>query len=164
MKQITAGRLFLLAGIIAFISGCSSSKQISTSATPLEITRAINNDQWMFNATYVLPAYGSSRDVIGSYYVKCNSHDLIVALPYFGRLTSPSGNYNGNPLDFHSANFKLSKEERQNGEWRITIEAPNPEVQSMTFSFYDNGTAQLSVVMTSRTAISFNGNLRPLQS
>jgi len=166
MNKIASSRLILFASLLSliFIFSCSSSRQISSTTTPLQLTQAINNDQWIFSADYALPAYGRSRNLTGSNFVKCNKHELTVALPYFGQQTSPSGSYGGNPLDFYSTDFKFSKENMQNRSWSVTIESPNPEVRSMVFSFYDNGTAQLSVVMTNRSAISFNGKVMPLQS
>lgn len=162
MKTI-ASRSLILFGIttMLFLFSCSSGKQISSSATPIQITQAINNDEWMFSANYALPTYGRSRNVSGNYFVKCNKNELTVDLPYYGRLNSPAGAYSGNPLDFHSTNFKLNKDNLQNGKWTVTIESPNPEVQSMTFTFFDNGTAQLNVVMTSRSGIGFTGKVMP---
>src|SRR5258708_4107035 len=112
MKQITSSRLLIFIAIISitFFAGCSSGKQVSSAATPLQLTQAINNDQWIFSADYALPLYGRSRNLTGTNFVKCNKHELTVDLPYFGQLTSPAGAYGGNPLDFYSADFKLSKE------------------------------------------------------
>jgi hypothetical protein len=161
MKQLSSSRLLFFAAIIFSFSffGCSSGRQISSETNPLELAQAINNDQWVFTPTHTIPTYGRSRDVNGAYFVKCNRRELTVALPYYGRLTSPAGVFSGNPLDFYSGNFKLYKENFENSRWSVTIESPNPEVRSMVFTFYDNGTAQLSVVMTNRSGISFTGTV-----
>jgi hypothetical protein len=163
MKQLKSRRLLMFIGIatLTFLVSCSSGKQVSSSATPLQLAQAINNDQWIFSADYALPVYGRSRNLSGGYFVKCNNHELTVALPYYGQLTSPAGAYGSNPLDFHSADFKLSKENTKISRWDVTIESPNPEVRSMVFSFYDNGSAQLNVVMTNRSAINFRGTVSP---
>jgi hypothetical protein len=163
MKQSTGPRLLMFIGIVAitFFGGCSSGNQVSSTATPLQLTQAIDNDQWIFSADHASPVYGRSRNLSGSYFVKCNKHELTVALPYYGQLTSTAGAYGGNPLDFSSAEFKLSKENAHNSRWTVTIESPNPEVRSMVFSFYDNGNAQLNVIMTNRSGISFTGKVYP---
>ena len=67
----------------------------------------------------------------------------------------------GNPLDFRSTNFKIEKQEKKAGEWIVTISRPDAEVQSMLFTFFDNGTAQANIVMTNRTGINFSGKVAP---
>ena len=114
---------------------CSPAKQISAPATQEEITQAINNDHWNFTADYAMPSYGRSRSLTSGYTVTCRKDSLNVALPYFGRLNSPAGALNGNPLEFQSTDFKLTKENKKGGGWIVTIKSANPEVQSMVFTF-----------------------------
>ena len=165
MKRIIISRFLIipvfLSAIIVF-NACSSAKEITT-ATPEQITRAINSDQWRFSADFVNPTYGRSRNLTSEYFVTANNGKLAVALPYFGKLNSPAGAMNGNPLDFESTSFNLSKETRNDGGWVITIKSPNPEVQSMVFTFFDNGSAQLNITMSNRSAISYSGTVAPVQ-
>ena len=156
LKSLTG----LVVASILFIT-CSSEKQIDSSFTQDEITRAINNSRWTFSANSASPSYGSYRNLTGGYFVKCQNDTLIVALPYYGKLNSAAGALEGNPLDFKSTNFTLSKQDKKPGEWMVTINRPDQEVQSMTFTFFDNGSAQLNVTMTNRTSISFSGNVTP---
>ena len=146
---------------IVIINACSSGREITT-ATPQEITQGINNDQWKFFATFVSPSYGSSRSLTSEYFVSTANNKLVVALPYYGKLNSSAGAMEGNPLDFESTSFNLTKETRSDGGWFVTIKNPDPEVQSMTFTFFDNGSAQLSITMTNRTAISYTGRVAPV--
>ena len=166
MKRIINLQLLIipicLTAIVLF-NGCSSAKEI-TKATPEEITHAVNNGQWKFTADHVSPAYGSSKNLTSDYFVNANNNKLVVALPYYGRLNSASGAMNGNPLDFESTSFNLTKENRRDGGWLVTIKDPNPEVQSMIFTFYDNGNAQLNITMTNRSAISYSGKVMPFCS
>jgi hypothetical protein len=164
MKQTINHRLFVLASclsIIILFNACSSAKEIISVATPEEITQAINNDHWKFSPNYVTPSYGSSRNLTSEYFVTTNNNKLVVALPYFGKLNSPAGAMNGNPLDFTSTNFNLTKETNSKGGWTVTIKNPDTEVQSMVFTFYDNGSAQLMITMTNRTGISYSGSVAP---
>ena len=140
---------------------CSSERQIDSSFTQDEITQAINNSRWAFSAISASPSYGSYRNLTGGYFVKCQNDTLMVALPYFGRLNSAAGAHDGNPLDFKSTNFTLTKQDKKPGEWLVTINRPDQEVQSMIFTFFDNGSAQLNIVMTNRSAISFSGKVAP---
>ena len=164
MKRIINHKLLIIPACLSIILfyGCSSAKEITSIATPEEITQAINNDHWKFSPTYVTPSYGRSRNLTSEYFVSTNNNNLVVALPYFGKFNSAAGAMNGNPLDFTSAKFDLSKENKSNGGWTVTIKNPDPEVQSMLFTFYDNGSAQLMITMTNRTGISYSGTVAPL--
>lgn len=164
MRRIINNKIFFLPVCFAAIviaHACSSGREI-TKATPQEITQAISNNQWKFVATYVTPSYGSSRNLTSEYSVSAANNKLVVALPYFGKLNSSAGALEGNPLDFTSTSFNISKETRSEGGWIVTIKNPDPEVQSMTFTFFDNGSAQLSIIMANRTGISYTGRVSPV--
>jgi len=167
MKQIKNKQLMLLTGcfLMLFVFIASSFiRQEPSPAAQDEIAQAINNDRWDFTADYAQPSYGRSRNITGTYYVKCRKDTLLVALPYYGKLNSPAGANNENPLDFKSTDFKLTKEVRKKGGWLVTIKQPNSEVQSMDFTFFDNGSAQATFTMTNRSGISFSGKVAPAKS
>lgn len=161
MKQIINYKISIpfCFSIVVLFNACSSPKQM-TNASPEEITRAINNDNWKFSANYATPNYGRSRNLTSEYIVTLANGKLTTGLPYYGKLNSAAGAMNGNPLDFVSTNFNLTKDTK-NGGWTVTIKNPNTEVESMIFTFYDNGTAQLIVSMTNRTGISYSGRVMP---
>jgi len=166
MRQVKNKQLILLTScflMLAFFTACSSGKQVTVPATQDEIAQAINNDRWEFSADYAQPSYGRSRNITGSYFVKCLKDTLIVALPYYGKVTGSIGINNGNPLDFQSTDFKLTKEDKKGGGWLVTIKSANPEVQSMSFTFFDNGTAQANLIMTNRSGINFSGKVSPVK-
>jgi hypothetical protein len=166
MKRIAYKQLLIIpvcfSAVILF-NACSSAQEITT-ATPAQITDAVNNNHWKFYATFVSPSYGSSKSLTTEYFVTTDNNKITVALPYYGKLNSASGALGGNPLDFTSTSFNLSKENRSNGGWRVTVKDPDPEVQLMVFTFFDNGSAQLSITMTNRTGISYTGKVTPLAS
>ncbi len=163
MKLINNKQLVILTGcflMLVFFTASSFVRQ-SSSFIQDEITQAINNDRWDFTAEYAQPLSGQRRIITGSYYVQCRKDTLIVALPYYGRLNSAAGASNQDPLDFKSTDFKLTKEKRKKGGWYVTIKQSNSEVQSMNFTFFDNGTAQANFIMTNRSAIDFSGKIAP---
>lgn len=164
MKRIINNQLIAIpvffSAIIA-VNACSSGREVTT-ATPQEIRQSIDNDQWKFLASYVTPTYGNSRSLTSEYFVSIINNKLNVALPYYGKLNSPSGAMQGNPLDFQSTSFDLTKETRSDG-WIVTIKNPDPEVQAMVFTFFDNGSAQLNITMTNRTGIGYSGTLAPVK-
>ena len=147
----------------AIFFSCSSEKQLNSSFTQEEIALAVNNDRWDFTAQHVMPSYGRSRVITGSYFVNCRKDSLMVALPYYGKVNSPAGASNTNPLDFQSTNIKIEKQEKKPGEWLVTVKPDNPEVRAMVFSFFDNGSAQLNITMTNRSGISYTGKIAPVK-
>jgi len=164
MKRIKNKHLIPLTGcflILVFFTATSFVRQVSSPTIQDEIAQAINNDRWDFTADYAYPSYGKSRNITGVYYVQCHKDTLIVALPYYGKLNSAAGATNENPLDFKSTDFKLTKEARKKGGWVVTIKKPNSEVQSMSFTFFDNGTARVNFIMTNRSGIDFSGKVAP---
>jgi len=166
MKRIKNKHLVLLTGcflmLVFFITSSFVKQEISPAAQD-EIAQAINNDRWDFTADYAYPSYGKSRNIMGVYYVQCRKDTLIVALPYYGKLNSSAGANNENPLDFKSTDFKLTKEVRKKGGWLVTVKKPNPEIQSMSFTFFDNGTARVYFTMTNRSGIDFSGKIAPVK-
>jgi len=164
MKRIKNKHLLLLTGcflMLVFFTASSFVRQVSSFTYQDEIAQAINNDRWDFTADYAYPSYGKSRNITGVYYVQCRKDTLIVALPYYGKLNSAAGASNENPLDFKSTDFKLTKEARKKGGWVVTIKKPNSEVQSISFTFFDNGTARVNFIMTNRSGIDFSGKVAP---
>jgi hypothetical protein len=147
--------------MLVFLTASSFVRQVPSPAIQDEIAQAIDNDRWDFTAEYAHPVSGQRRYITGSYYVQCRKDTLIVSLPYYGRLNSSAGAINENPLDFKSTDFTLTKEKRKKGGWVVTIKKSNSEVQSMSFTFFDNGTAQANFIMTNRSGIDFSGKIAP---
>ncbi len=109
MKLIKNKQLIILTGcflMIIFFTASSFIRKVSSHFIQDEIEQAINNDRWDFTAEYAQPMSGQRRYITGSYYVQCRKDTLIVALPYYGRLTSGAGASNQDPLDFKSTDFK----------------------------------------------------------
>ena len=164
MKLIKNKNLILLTGcflMLVFFIASSFTRQETSLFIQDEIAQAVNNDRWDFTAEYAQPMSGQRRYITGSYYVYCRKDTLIVALPYYGKLNSAAGASNENPLDFKSTDFKLTKEVRKKGGWLVTIKKPNSEVQSMSFTFFDNGTARVNFIMSNRSGIDFSGKVAP---
>lgn len=164
MKKMIPKHRILLTGcffLLFSFTDTSFFRQLTAPATQDEIVQAIKNDRWDFSADYAQPSYGRSRNIMGSYFVQCRKDSLLVALPYYGKLNSSAGATNNNPLDFKSTNSKIEKQEKKKGKWIVTIKPEYSEVQSMSFTFFDNGSAQVNFIMTNRSAISFSGKVAP---
>ena len=151
----------LITAIIVFHSNCSPAQQSSsTAASSEEVVKAINDDHWVFTANRAMPQRGKTQMLTGGYEVECKGDTLISYLPYFGRAYSASYGSTTSALDFKSTNFGYTKQKDSKGAWNVTIKpADYKEVQSMFFTVYENGSAQLNVQCTNREPISFSGTV-----
>lgn len=155
--------LFTGAFIVTILAGsCSSSKQAAASFSKEAVTEAINKNEWVFTANYAMPQTGRSRITNGLYTVTYSDNKFVVYLPYFGRAyTAPIGSSQG-PLDFTTSDFDVVKNQKKEGEWDIVLKPKdNREVQSLNFTLYDNGAADVNATLTNRTPISFRGTVAP---
>ena len=145
--------------IITLLGACNSSRKVAT--TEADITAAIDSSNWTFTVDRVVPQSGRSRQPNGIYTVVYTANKLNVYLPYIGRAFSGADVFSTvGPLDFISKDFTTDKQLVKPGEWTIKIKPKdNTEVQLMIFTFFSNGTADLSVSMMNRSPISFGGRV-----
>lgn len=149
-----------ICALVFFQLGCNNSRQAVVSDSASAISNGIENDEWIFTADYVLPQGGRSRATNGVYNVTNSAKKLVVALPYFGTAYAGIAYGSGSPLDFTSADFTLNKRKLKEGKWRIEVKPIDyREVQSMTFTFFDNGSADLNIILTNRSSIGFRGSI-----
>lgn len=146
---------------ILFIFGCTSSKTIS-GASPEQIRQAIGSDRWVFVAQSANAQGGRSRQIDTRYEVRFSRDTLQCYLPYFGRSFSGAGAFSsGSPLDFRSTDLSIEKEELKNGGIRLKVKPRDiSSVQFMIFELFESGASSVSVTLTDRTPISFNGYIK----
>ena len=159
-KIIQVCSVGLIVLMITAVSACNSTNRVAADSAN-NITKAADTSSWIFTPTNVIPQYGASRQADGNYSVNYTNNKLLVYLPYFGRAFSGADVFSRTgPLDFTSNKFTIIKRETKKGHTSITIKPQDySEVQSMNFMFYNNGSANLAVTMTNRTAISFSGTV-----
>ena len=149
--------LLCLIAAIVFQLGCSTQREAKNQVTREEVVQAINGDNWRFSANLATSQYGNTRYLTSEYDVKLVNRSLDVHLPYFGRAYTASTSSQG-PLQFKSGKFSYSKVGDRPGSWLITIKPEDfGEVQSMVFTFFESGHAQLNVTLTNRSPINFTG-------
>ena len=154
--------LLLVVFISILLSNCSSSKQTASDASNAAIAEAINKNEWVFTANYVIPQSGRSRATNSLYTVTYSDNKFLVSLPYFGKAYTASIGSSQSPLDFKSSDFEINKEMKKQGEWAITVKPKDySEVQTLNFTLYENGSADLGVTLTNRSPISFRGTVSP---
>jgi len=148
--------------MLSFQWSCSSTKPAAdASATSNEeIAAAINADNWVFTAKQAMPMRGQTRNLTTTYEVKCGKDTVVSYLPYVGRAYNAQLGESKSPLDFQSINFSIDKSQDNKGRWIVNVK-PNDyrEVQSLNFTFFESGSAQLSVQFTGRDPISFSGSV-----
>ena len=162
----TKGYSLLLPVLICsflFIFGCSSSKSIS-GASPEQIRQAIQSDRWIFVAQSANPQGGRSQQIDTRYEVRFSRDTVKCYMPYFGRSFSGAGAFStASPLDFRSTDLSIEKEELKNGGTRLKVKPRDiSSVQFMIFELFESGASSLSVTLTDRTPISFNGYIKAL--
>lgn len=155
---------FIIVLTTLVISSCSSSFHTTVAATPQAITNSIDSSKWIFTPANVIPQFGRSRQVDGSYSVVYNAGKLDVYLPYFGRAYSGVGyGSNDNPLSFKSSDFAEDKKQTRDDRWTISIKPnDNKEIQTMNFTLFTNGSANLDITLANRSGIRFTGTVAPL--
>ncbi len=163
---MTANQNTLLTSLLVYcvicmhVTGCAGSAKNSTGISDSTTRKAIIEDKWIFTATYVIPQGGRSRPTNDVYTVQISEGKLTVALPYFGRAWGGGSVANQSPLNFTSTDFAMTKENVKGEKWSITIKPKDyNEVQSLNFTFFESGSANLNVTLANRSAITFNGNV-----
>ncbi len=124
-----------------------------------DLKSAINSGNFIFEAQTVSPASGSVRQLTGDYYTLKVSKDAVVSdLPYFGRaFTAPIDPTKGG-LEFKSAKFQYSVNNKKNS-WQVNIKPNdlNGDGIQLFMTVYDNGSASLQVTSVNLQPISFDG-------
>lgn len=141
--------VFMLAGLSTVIHAQDLDKSI--------LQNIIKTKEFVFKAQTVLPMTGMSRQLTSEYDVRFLGDSVVAYLPYFGR--AYSGGYGeGGGIDFTSTKFEYKVKERKKGGWDISIKLHDAkDVQALSFSISENGSASLQVASNNRQSISYYG-------
>ena len=158
-------KTIILPGLVAFAAACSSFAYTAKNPGISGTTALTDSSHWVFTADRMLPQYGRSNAITGGYNVTYDPKKLVVYLPYTGRAYGGAGfPGEGNPLGFTSVEFKETRKEGKKGRLIVTIQPTDyREVQTMIFTFFDNGNANLDVTFVNRSGVSFTGRVEPVQ-
>ena len=152
--------------LMLLLSACNSTyRTMMKAATQKTVTAAIDSSKWVFTPITMIPQFGNSKPVYGGYAVTCKKDTLNVYLPYYGRAYAGADILSTtSPLDFISTNFAIDKALAKEGQWKInTKPKERTEVQSMSFTFFSNGSADLTITLANRSSVSFTGNVGPVK-
>jgi hypothetical protein len=121
----------------------------------------VDSQHFVFVAQSVTPLRGSFHNLTSLYDVSITKDTLVSYLPYFGRAYTAPLNPSESGLNFTSTNFLYSATPHKKSGWDVIIKPKDKtDVQQFLFTIYDNGSANLNVISTSRDPISFNGYIK----
>lgn len=154
--------LIIPLAVIIFLFGisCSASKSVSN-LEPAEVSDIVENQNFTFVAERVSPISGRLRTLTSRYDVQVTRDSLISYLPYFGRSYSAPVNPGQVSTQFTSTNFTYEVSAGKKGVWNIKINPKDaPEIQELIFSIFENGSASLHLLSTSKSAITYSGYIQ----
>jgi hypothetical protein len=101
------------------------------------------------------------RQLTSLYDITISKDSVLSYLPYFGRAYRAPYNPDEVGLKFTSTKFDYTKTPNKKEGWDILIKPKdNTEVQQLSFTIFDNGSASLQVLSANRDPISFQGYIR----
>src|SRR6218665_1992561 len=139
---------------------CSSTANVANSNS-VRVSQAIDTGRWVFNVTSIQPQSGRSQIPNGFYTVSFAPGNLNVYLPYIGQAYGSADLLGGNnPLNFVSKNFEMKKALVKKNKWTIEFKPiDQKQVQSLSFTIFNSGSASLNIIMTDRSPISYQGTV-----
>ncbi len=122
--------------------------------------RAIPTNFDVINVMNSLPANNANRmlNLDYGYTIRLKSSELLVELPYFGRMFNSSYDTNKNSFRFTSKDYTVNQSEGKKGNQIFTIiPKDQQEVRRIIMEVYPNGKAYVSIDANDRQAISYDG-------
>lgn len=159
----------IIIGLIVVFTGFSLSAQDTQKQTRKQrranreaaqkemVKTVLNNKNFVFNATHVLPLGGTSRYMNYDYDVTVRNDSVFSYLPYFGvayhiEYGSTKGGFQ---FDLPLEKYKF---EKNKNEYRVSFEVKNKnDVIDFNFSISETGYTTLTVNSVNRQSISYYG-------
>ncbi|MCJ8211264.1 DUF4251 domain-containing protein [Mucilaginibacter sp. RS28] len=155
IKYISLLFSIMMSGSLLF----AQSKKEKDAAKRAEVKQMIDDHNFKFDAQYANPQGGGQRYLTSTYDVKVTKDSLIAFLPYFGRayFDVPYNPSDGG-LKFTSTNFSYEVTDRKKNGWTVTIHPHDVKyMQTLTFYISAAAYANLSMIITNRSPITFDG-------
>jgi hypothetical protein len=154
---------------VSYASYRQTTKADKKAAKAAQVKRLVESQNYVFQATYVIPSGMQSRALNSGYDFTVTKDKIEVYLPYFGRAYSAPRNLNDGGIKLKTTKFDY-KSEFKKSTWNIVIKPKQDndpgvkDVQSLKLTVYDNGFATLFVTSLSKQPITFNGNIEEVKS
>jgi len=135
-------------------------KKAEREAMLIEQTKSVlENRVYIFSATQVLPTGMSSKTLTSSYDARIENDTITCYLPYFGKAHTAAYGSNRSPMDFVQPIEDYKFEKTKKG-YEIKFEVSNNNDRlNFFFQIAETGSTSLSVNSTSRSAISYYGDI-----
>ena len=135
-------------------------KKAARETLKIETTKTVlENKVYVFSATQVLPTGMRSKTLTSSYDVQIKNDTIICYLPYFGKAHTAAYGSNRSPMDFTQPIEDYKFEKTKKG-YEIKFEASNNNDRLVFFfQIAETGSTSLSVNSTSRSTISYYGDI-----
>jgi hypothetical protein len=125
--------------------------------------RANPSNSDVLNVMNSFPNRGGSQQFLNldyGYVITLKNKELIVDLPYFGRLYTPNFDQTKNNFDFTSKDFIVAKSQNKKGDWDYKITTKDqPNNLTINIEIYSNGKSYTFVNCTDRQSISYDGHV-----
>ncbi|MEI9958001.1 MAG: DUF4251 domain-containing protein [Ferruginibacter sp.] len=149
--------IFLIA-VIA-VTAVTAQKQPGAKATAIK--NAVDSQHYTFTAQYANPLRGGQRYLTSQYTIVVSKDKIICDLPFFGQSSSAPMPGSEGGIHFTTTNFVYTATPAKKGGWEVNIKLKDVnDVQQLSLSIFNNGTALVNVSNINRDPISFNGQVR----
>lgn len=161
--------IFSAALLMMFINSCASTGNIPSE----KVASLLNSGEFTFmaqqanptnydvvNVMNSLPGSSSSRmlNLDYGYTVQIRKTELLVELPYFGRMYTPSYDPSKNSYRFTSKDFTINQQAGKKESSVFTIITKDqPNVRRIIMEVFRNGKAFVSIDSNDRQPISYDG-------
>ncbi len=135
-------------------------KKAAREAMLIEQTKTVlENKVYVFSATQALPMGMRSKTLTSSYDVQIKNDTIICYLPYFGKAHTATYGSSQSPMDFTQPIEDYKFEKTKKG-YEIKFEVSNKNDRlNFFFQIGETGSTSLSVNSTSRSTISYYGDI-----
>ena len=135
-------------------------KNAAKDAALIKQTKTVlENKAYVFEATQALPSGMRSKSLTSSYEVQIENDTINCYLPYFGKARTANYGSNQSPMTFIQPIENYTFEETKKG-YMVKLEVRNDNDRlNFTFQIGETGSTSLSVNSTSRSTISYHGDI-----
>lgn len=143
----------------------AQTKKEKQAARSAKIASIIDEQHYVFEATYVIPQRGDSRSLTYGYELVVTKDTITCYLPYYGRVTLAPADPSDGGIKFTSTKFDYIKKPGKKGGYDITItpgennQRGSKDVRYLRLAVSESGYASLQVFSNNRDPISFNGTI-----
>jgi hypothetical protein len=155
----------LLVLILLFAINVQAQNNTSTKEQKKEqLKQLLESKNYIFVAQSAYTASGRMIQLTSEYFLKIKGDSLESHLPFFGVAFNAPFSSTVSPLSFISSDFNYSMVESKKGRFEITIRLNEPDDPNViNLSVSPGAYADLRVISTNRQAMSFYGEVRPLE-